>query len=319
MRFGTTIDRHFTHPVIHLTDLETGCRAEIYAFGGLLNSFNIPHGNERVNVVDGFVSVDAAVENITRGFRSAKLSPYVCRMNHGQYQFENKSYTVEKFLLSGHAIHGLLYDAVFNVTAHTADEENAAVSLQYDYPGSDPGYPFPYTIAITWKLANSNSLTATTKIINRHTHPIPVADGWHPYFNLGGKVDGCTLKFNSDMQLEYTADLLPTGRAFTDNRFTNGILLKGIELDNSFLLDTSANQPHCVLQNEEWALSIRPGNNYAILQVYIPPHRNSIAIENLSGAPDNFNNKMGLIELGPGEEKEFEVNYSVTGKQAVNY
>jgi aldose 1-epimerase len=311
MRFETTIDRQFIHPVIHLTDRETGCSAGIYAFGGLLNSFSITQGNERANVVDGFVSVEDAVENITQGFRGAKLSPYVCRMNHGQYVFDNNAYAIEKFCLSGHAIHGLLYDAVFDITAHIASEENAAVTLQRHYNGTDAGYPFPYTIQVTWQLGKENRLTAITKITNQHTRPIPVADGWHPYFNLGGGVDECTLRFNSDTQLEYNANLLPTGRAFTDNRFTKGILLKGIELDNSFLLDSSAKQPHCVLQNEKWALSIEPGKNYPILQLYIPPHRKSIAIENLSGAPDNFNNKMGLIELGAGEEKEFEVTYRV--------
>jgi galactose mutarotase-like enzyme len=53
--------------------------------------------------------------------------------------------------------------------------------------------------------------------------------------------------------------------------------------------------------NANFRLTIEPDKEYPILQIYIPPHRNSIAIENLSGAPDNFNNKMGLVI--PGEER----------------
>jgi aldose 1-epimerase len=314
MRFEATISHQHSHPVIHLTDLQTGCSAQIYSFGGLLNAFHVPRGNERVNVIDGFVSVQDAVEKCMHEFKGAKLSPFVCRINRGQYVFENKSYTIEKFFLSGHAIHGLVYDAVFNITGTTAGEENASVNLRYDYEGTDMGYPFPYTIKITWQLEKENCLTVKTKIINRHAHQVPLADGWHPYFNLGGSIDDCTLQFNTATQLEYNAYLLPTGKTFTDNRFTNGILLKGTELDNSFLFDKNTKNPRCVLQNEKFVLSIEPGKNYPILQVYIPPHRNSIAIENLSGAPDNFNNKIGLIELMPAEEKEFKVSYTITPK-----
>jgi Galactose mutarotase and related enzymes len=52
-----------------------------------------------------------------------------------------------------------------------------------------------------------------------------------------------------------------------------------------------------------------PNENYPYLQVYTPPHRQSIAIENLSAAPDVFNNRMGLIELEPGERIGFSCSY----------
>jgi hypothetical protein len=40
-----------------------------------LNKFSIPVSNENINVIDGFGSVEDATENITKGFKSAKLSP----------------------------------------------------------------------------------------------------------------------------------------------------------------------------------------------------------------------------------------------------
>src|SRR5882724_2794081 len=113
MAFETSVLPQPGHPVITLTDLETGCQAEIYGFGGLLNAFKIPIGKGLINVVDGFSSVQDAINNITNGFKSTKLSPFVCRMNKGEYVFENKTYTIQKFFLAGHAIHGLVYDAAF--------------------------------------------------------------------------------------------------------------------------------------------------------------------------------------------------------------
>jgi aldose 1-epimerase len=47
------------------------------------------------------------------------------------------------------------------------------------------------------------------------------------------------------------------------------------------------------------------------LQLYIPPSRRSIAIETLSGAPDAFNNGIGLILLDPGTSRQFSVTYEV--------
>lgn len=313
MPFETMIAGEPGQQVITLTDLETGCQAEIYGFGGLLNAFRVPQTRGLVNVVDGFASVTDAREHITNGFRSTKLSPFVCRMKHGKYRFENKNYTVQKHFLAGHAIHGLLYDAVFKIAGTESADDHAGVTMEYDYEGTDPGYPFPYKMIIHWKLEAANKLSASTTLTHQNQTNIPVADGWHPYFTLGGSVDDCSLQFDSDCQLEYDAELLPTGKKFTDNRFTNGISLRGIELDNSFELDKNI-AAKCVLENDQFRLTIAPGKEYPLLQIYIPPHRNSIAIENLSGAPDNFNNRMGLILLAPGEGKTFTTSYVVTVK-----
>jgi len=46
--------------------------------------------------------------------------------------------------------------------------------------------------------------------------------------------------------------------------------------------------------------------------VYTPPHRKSIAIENLSAAPDVFNNKMGLQVLEPDEQATFATIYQIS-------
>jgi aldose 1-epimerase len=255
----------------------------------------------------GFSDPDDAAAHITNGFRSAKLSPYVCRLFKGQYRIRDQEYRVEKYYLNGHAIHGLLYDAPFTIAHSGADEEKAVVVLSYSYPGSDPGYPFPFDIQVKWELKQYQLLSVTTTIQHHGKEPIPVADGWHPYFTLGGKVDDWQLQFNSHTQLEYSADLLPTGNTHTDARFEEGCSLKGIELDNSFSLPDTGGV--CRLSGNSMTLEIKPDAGYPILQLYIPPERESIAIENLSGAPDNFNNGIGLIWLQPGEERSFGTSY----------
>jgi aldose 1-epimerase len=78
-----------------------------------------------------------------------------------------------------------------------------------------------------------------------------------------------------------------------------------MNLDNGFLLRDN-NSPLCVLKNERISVEFISAKNYPYLQLYIPGSRDSIAIENLSAAPDAFNNGMGLTILEPGEKVDFE-------------
>jgi aldose 1-epimerase len=70
----------------------------------------------------------------------------------------------------------------------------------------------------------------------------------------------------------------------------------------------------CVLRNTEKniQIEIHPDSSYPYLQIYIPPGRQSIAIENLSGAPDGFNNGIGLLTLEPGQSTIFNTMYKIT-------
>ncbi len=312
MPFETVLRTSAECPVIILRDGTTGSEAEIFAFGGILNAFHIPVNGGLQNVVDGFTDLTDAQKNITNGFKSTKLSPFVCRMNKGIYLFEDTTYGVKKHFLNGHAIHGLIYDAVYEITDMETCASYASVTLVHEYAGTDPGYPFTYKISLTWKLEQGNHLSVSTTISHHNKTAIPLADGWHPYFSLGGSIDECVLQFSGSHQLEYDDALLPTGKKLVETRFTNGCLLKDINLDNGFEWDDPNQLNQCVVSNSVLKLVIEADNSYPVLQVYTPPHRKSIAIENLSGAPDNFNNGMHLIMLPPGKEKTFNTSYTVT-------
>jgi len=309
MRFKVDINQEQAHPIVHLTDTLTGCTAEIYAFGGLLNSFHIPLNGALFNCIDGFESVKDAQEKITEAFKSAKINPFVCRLQNGTYSYNGQKHIIQKNYLDKHALHGLVYDAVYEIEKSSASAESAAITLCYHYQKNDPGYPFEYTIQIQWELKPNNCLLVTTSISHHNNGPIPFADGWHPYFTLGGPIDQYQLQFDADTQLEFDAALIPTGKKINDTRFEKKHSLENIFLDNSFELKPNGK---CILSNDLMQLEIVPDQHYPILQVYTPPHRNSIAIENLSGAPDNFNNGIGLLMLLPNKEYQFKTSYQVT-------
>ena len=310
MSFEVFVDHRQNSPVITLKDHQNQTTAEIYAFGGILNAFSLNIDEKNQNLVAGFESVSDAKENITNGFKSAKLSPFVCRMGFGKYNWEEEPFQIEKWFLGKHAIHGIIYDAVYQIQTTKADENSASVELYYSYPGNEKGYPFPYLIQLLWKLEKGNKLSVTTTITNASVLAIPISDGWHPYFTLGDSVNNYNLQIDTTQQVEFDTDLIPTGKLIKDERFIKGQLLNGLFLDNCFLLDKTIKHPKCVLSNKKIQLIIEPTINYPYMQFYTPDDREKIAIENLSSAPDAFNNKMGLHKLEPQDTINFSTSYT---------
>ena len=299
-----------------LKNTATSTVAEILpSCGAILHAFSVQHDGRVLNVIDGYDNASDFKDNCTsKGFKSCKLSPFVCRLKRGWYSFGQSTYHIHKFYLGENALHGLLYDAVFIVTDQYADETKASVTMKHEYRAEDMGYPFNYDCLVTYELTEANSLSIITEIINKDEGIIPVSDGWHPYFTLGGKIDDLQLEFQSKAMIAFDEQLIPTGNALPYQEF--GALKKIGEtfFDNCFVLDQTECQPLCVLRDvgRHIQIEIHPGSAYPYLQIYTPDHRNSIAIENLSAAPDAFNNGMGLITLAPGTSTSFKTKYKIT-------
>jgi len=309
MAFEIVVEEALNYSIITLRNTETKYEAEVYSFGALLNAFRFPFENSVINIVDAYSSPEEAKQKMTPFFRSAKLSPFVCRLKNGIYKFQEKQYKIEKYYLKENALHALLYDAVFEIKESSTDQESASVVLHHHYDGSDNGYPFEYDIEVEWKLSEGNILSCKTTVSHTNEFAIPYADGWHPYFSLDTSIDECYLQFDSDQMLEFDEALIPTGKTLLNNRFTQKAYLKGILLDNCFVLDQSMSQPKTVFSSEKIRLTILPDSSYPFLQIYTPEDRKSIAIENLSGAPDCFNNGMGVIMIEPNEKVSFTTHY----------
>ena len=300
--------------VILRNDITNNFAAILPACSAMLHEFVVEENNERINVIDSYQSYEEFKNGVVeKGFLGCKLSPFVCRMNEGKYTFGEKEYFIEKSLPAKHALHGELYDKAFTITSETANELNASVTMIYEYRAEDPGYPFNYDCIITWQLEPENKLTVTTECINRDDGLIPMQDGWHPYFTLGNSIDDLHLEFQAKNMVEFNSELIPTKKLIDYTKFTSIEKIGSTSLDNCFTLDLQECQPLCVLRNVEKNIEVQffPEESYPYLQIYTPSHRRSIAIENISGAPDAFNNGMGFITLEPGQSALFKTSYKI--------
>ena len=302
--------------MIHLTDSSTKTTVSIVPFcGATLHSFTILHNNEMLNIIDHYDSAEDFATNVTaKGFKSCKMSPFACRIKNASYQYKGISYTIEKFLLGNNAIHGLLYDQPFTLINQSADEQQAGITLQHQYRGEEKGYPFHYDCTVTYQLKPNNELIVKTTVTNKDVQDIPMQDGWHPYFSFGGKTDDLLLEFQSREQVIFDEELIPTGELKEYSAYTSLKKIDAAFFDDCFKLNFKTCQPMCVLRDpvKKLQLEIRPDKSYPYLQIYTPPHRQSIAIENLSAPPDSFNNGINLIELKPGEATDFTTSYTIT-------
>lgn len=311
MAFEILVDDTTNHQVIRLRDTTTKMEAEVFTFGAILNAVRLPFEQTVINIIAGFDSPEDAADHLRPFFRGAKLSPFVCRINRGRYSYHGKEFTIEKNYLQQHAIHGLIFDGLYTITETITDQESASVQLQYHYDGSDNGYPWEFDTRVQYTLSSGGMLSVKTTMSHTNPFAIPFADGWHPYFNLDTNVDECYLQFNSATSLEFDDTMIPTTRINMDDRFTTKRYMDGVTLDNCFVLDHAAGQPRVILSSEKLQLTILPEPSYPFLQIYTPDDRKSIAIECLSGAPDCFNNGMGLQLVDPNETRSFVTHYVV--------
>ena len=301
--------------LIRMEEIATGTSVDILpTSGALLHRFNITTAGNSFNIIDNYKSKDELENSLASSYKSSKLSPFVCRIAAGQYKYRDEILELSTKFNDGTAIHGLLYNKEFQIIDEFVDDESASIRLRYHYKKEDAGYPFDYRCEVRYVLHADNVLQIETTIINLDDNSIPVADGWHPYFKLGGKTDDWIMQLNSDTMLEFNEQLIPTGKMIYDPSFKEPEAIGDRQFDNCFLLQVNDGLPVCVLHNPQnnLTLGFYTNSKYPYLQIYTPPHRESIAIENLSAAPDCFNNGMGLLMLGPRQSETFNVWYKIS-------
>ncbi|MBS1933873.1 MAG: aldose 1-epimerase, partial [Bacteroidetes bacterium] len=213
--------------------------AVLPAHGAMLHSFKIKHKDSLFNVIDNYNSDAHLKKELATSFKSSKLSPFPCRIPEGKYIYNNTRYELQQKFRDGSAIHGLLYNKAFEITSKKADDNKASVILQYEYKKDDAGYPFHYNCIIEYALTANDYLQVSTTVSNTGNETIPVADGWHPYFQLGGKVNDWRMQFHAESIVEFNEKLIPTGKLSSYNQFNSPKQLNETELDNCFVLQNN--------------------------------------------------------------------------------
>jgi len=281
----------------------------ISGFGGNITEMVLNKNGIGHSIIEGLSDDEITTGNIR--FKSTKLIPFPNRIENGRYTFRGKFYQLP-INYERHAVHGLITDKTLEVAGTETDKNQASIKLKYSYNGNIPGYPFKYESIITYSLLKERGFVCDTKITNMDSLPLPIGDGWHPYFRTKGKVDKLQIKIPSKFRVEVN-ELIPTGKLIPEE-YPDAITIGNKKYDAGFVLEekkgrisTEVYDPELDIKIVVWQETGKWKYNY--LQVFIPEDRNSIAIEPMSCAANAFNNKMGLIVLEPGQS--FAASYGV--------
>lgn len=234
-------------------------------------------------------------------YASAILFPFANRIKNGKYVFNNSNYKLDcNEEGKDNAIHGLVYNKIFECVNSTLNSNFGSVTLRYSDEGKSSGFPFKYSIELTYKLSESG-ISLAVNILNNDKNPFPFTLGWHPYFESKDLKNSCLI-FKSNIAFQVDEHQIPTSEvAFNE---TMPFQLKDKILDTGYKLEDNLIE----FLTPEYQLKIKSTSSENYLQIYTPCGSNSIAIEPMTGAADNFNNKIGLQTLRPNDTYSVEWN-----------
>ena len=276
----------------------------IHDYGTLVNDLVLKSNGKNYSILRG-TNTDHDIVG-KKWFKGAKLSPFPNRIRDGAYSFNRKKYQLPITEEARHnALHGFIYNKPFELIAHEEGTEHASVEFEYNYGGKIEGYPFPYRISMVYTLS-VDGFECETCIKNTGKDAMPVGDGWHPYFKTGTMVDQLQLLLPKCKRLLLDKRMIANGKRTAFNDFDVMSKIGPQEFDTPFELENTGNILSTELFDAQRNLKITlwqetGTNKYNYLQIYIPPDRQSIAIEPMTCEPDAFNNGGGLITLKPNE------------------
>lgn len=220
---------------------------------------------------------------------SAVLIPYAGRVRNAEYTYKGKAYTLPRNN-GENSIHGFLKDQVWELES----ENSNSATFQCNFKNS--GYPGEIETQLRYSLQDTK-LSVRTMVKNVGETPVPLLIGFHPYFSASGS---WSIKHAEKLRkLNFMDQYFPDG-TFSDVEFNSMENMSSMELDNCFL-----GGGRIELSSESHSIAIeRTGMPYLVIYNGKYADGRSVAIEPMTGAPDSFNNGMGLIELEGGSNYE---------------
>jgi aldose 1-epimerase len=210
------------------------------------------------------------------------LAPWADRLdeqafyaNGTRYAFDMSAGTVR----GSNPIHGFLTSAPeWKIIEARADSQSAWVTSRLEffrYPSWMKQWPFAHTIEMTHRLRDG-VLEVATRIDNLSADPMPVAIGFHPFFQLTDSPrDDWTLSVAARTHWPVTEAKMPSGatqpiEAFFAN--PKAVRLAPLELDDVFsdLVRDAAGQATMTLRGKTQRLDVVLGENYRAVVIYAP-------------------------------------------------
>lgn len=217
----------------------------------------------------------------------AMLLPFANRIRNARYTWNNQSYDLPKNN-GEHSIHGLTRDVEWTV----AHRGKSSTSLWYKLDTGE--YPVPLYIKVTYSISEF-SFVVEIEARNEGEVSAPFMAGMHPYFLLDGSWHIESQK--TLLYLNYRDSYFPDG-SFNPALPGNIGSKSNMTYDNTFIAGDSVH----LVSGKRKVMITNDGMPFLVVYNGEYAEGKSVALEPMTGAPDSFNNRIGLVIIKPGEE-----------------
>jgi aldose 1-epimerase len=185
----------------------------------------------------------------------------------------------------------------WSVVEAKADTDGAWVTSRLEFyrqPTWMKQWPFAHTIEITHRLRDG-VLEVETAIVNMSAEPMPIAIGFHPYFQLTDSPrDEWTLSVGARTHWLLTPNKVPTGETEPIERFfptPHAAALGDYSLDDVFtdLVRDSQGRATVAVSGRSQRLEIGLGANFRAVTIWSPKDRSFICVEPTAGIINALN------------------------------
>ncbi len=227
------------------------------------------------------------------------LAPWANRIEGLKYWVNGREHTLDpkvgnlRLDGNGNPIHGL---AIFTdqwKPVETKADENAAWTTSRLAFAENPSwmkqFPFGHAITMTYRLSGGE-LEVITEIENQGKEAMPVAIGYHPWFQIPGGRNSWSIHIAAKEHVELSDKLIPTGKR-TPKNWADPFPLKDAQQDDVYtsLERNGKGQAEFWVTNGKQKLSVLYGPKYPVAVVYAPPGRDVVCFEPMAGVTDAFN------------------------------
>lgn len=237
------------------------------------------------------------------------LAPWANRVDQDAFWANGKKYLLNPELgnlrrdPNGKPIHGLLaFSPEWKILAVEADARQARLTSRLEfwrYPDMMAQFPFAHAIEMTYRL-REGVLEVETAIENLSIAPMPVAVGYHPYFQVPGVPrDSWKAHVAAREHVTLSSDLIPTGER-SPVTLADPHPLAGSQLDDVFtgLVRGADGRAEFWVEGGDARVTVSYGPLYKVAVVYAPPGRDFICFEPMAGLTNAFN----LAQAGKYDE-----------------
>jgi aldose 1-epimerase len=215
------------------------------------------------------------------------LSPFANRLDEPAFYANGKKYNFDMELGNVRGtipIHGFLSNTKdWKLVEAKADGQSAWVTSKLDFyrnPQWMKQFPFAHTLEMTYRLVDG-VLEVKTVIENLSLEPMPVAIGFHPYFQLTDSTrEDWVLSIGAKTHWLLADNKIPTGQTESaDTFFTNrkAAALKDLDLDHVFgdLERDAQGRAVMSVKGKTQQLDVLLGPNFRAVVLYSPNPANA--------------------------------------------